>query len=275
MAGLLVKEVLGNQHHYIYLEPDGTFPNHEANPLVETNLKDLKKLVAVKNADIGIIFDGDADRVMFVDEHGNFIPPDLIIALLGHYFLEEKNQKGWVIQDIRSSRSITEYLEPMGAKVYTWRVGRAFAANKLREIDGVFGGELAGHYYFRDFNYSDSAFMACLIVLGIVSKMHKQGLKMSQIIKKIRTWENSGEINYKLERKDDAICELKTKYFSQNPVKVLDFDGYRIEFEDWWFNIRKSNTEPYLRLLVEAKSENLLSTKLKEIKEIIEKFQEE
>lgn len=273
MAGIIVKEVLGDHHHYIFEEPDGTFPNHEANPLIEENLVDLKKLVAEKQPDLGIIFDGDGDRVMFVDEKGNFIPPDLMIAFMGHYFLEERNEKGWVIQDIRSSRSIKEYLEPMGAKVFTWRVGRAFAANKLREIDGVFGGELAGHYYFRDFNYSDSAFMACLIVLKIFSKMHQKGLKMSDLIRKIKTWENSGEINFKLERNDEAISALKEKYISENPVLILDFDGYRIEFEDWWFNIRKSNTEPYLRLLVEAKSQILLNEKVHEIQSIISNFQ--
>lgn len=272
MAGILVREVLGNNHHYIFETPDGTFPNHEANPLVEENLKDLKKLVAETHADIGIIFDGDADRVMFVDEQGKFIPPDLIIALMGHYFLEERNEKGWVIQDIRSSRSITEYLEPMGAKIYTWRVGRAFAANKLREIDGVYGGELAGHYYFRDFNYSDSAFLACLIVLRIVGRFHRQGLKMSEIIGKIKTWQNSGEINFKLERKDEAMLDVKDHFFSQDPDRTLDFDGYRIEFENWWFNIRKSNTEPYLRLLVEAKNEALLREKVSEITSIINKY---
>jgi len=273
MAGVLAKDILGHKHHYIFEELDGTFPNHEPNPLVEKNLADLKKLVADKKSDIGIIFDGDADRVMFVDENGSFIPPDLIIALMGHYFLEERGEKGWVIQDIRSSRSIAEYLEPMGAKIYTWRVGRAFAANKLREIDGVYGGELAGHYYFRDFNYSDSAFVACLIVLKIVSAKHLQGMKMSEIISKIKTWENSGEINFKLEKKDEAISELMEKYSAQNPVKILDFDGYRIEFEDWWFNVRKSNTEPYLRLLVEARTTELLNKHVQHIKEIIGKHQ--
>jgi phosphomannomutase len=272
MAALLSKEVLGDTPHYLFDELDGTFPNHDPNPLNPKNLKHLQALVSEKQADLGVIFDGDADRVMFVDENGQFIPPDLLIALMGHYFLEENNQKGWVIQDIRSSRSVAEYLEPMGAKVYTWKVGRAFAANKLREIDGVFGGELAGHYYFRDFNYSDSAFVACLIILKIVSKMHKEGLKVSQIIKKIKTWENSGEINFKINQKDEAIAALTKKYLNELPERVLEFDGFRIEFEDWWFNVRKSNTEPYLRLLVEAKNQELLENKVSEIKQIIEQY---
>ena len=269
MASILVKEVLGKDHIYIYDDADGSFPNHEPNPLEQKNVKDLKELVIKHSADIGIIFDGDADRVMFVDDKGEFIPPDLMIALMGHYFLEEKGERGYVIQDIRSSRSVSEYVEPMGGKVYTWRVGRAYAANKLREINGVYGGELAGHYYFRDFFYSDSAFLACLIILNVLSKMKSQGYSTSDVINRIKKWENSGEINYKIEQKDEIIKEITEHYFSQNPIKVLDFDGYRIEFQDWWFNIRKSNTEPYLRLLIEAKNKEILKEKTEEIRALI------
>ena len=151
MASLLVRDIFGDQPAYIYEDMDGSFPNHEPNPLVPANVEDLKKLVAQTKADIGIIFDGDADRVMFVDENSRFISPDLMIAVLGHYFLEERGEKGYVHQDIRSSKAVGEYLAPMGGVMNTWRVGRAYAALKLRELDGVFGGELAGHYYFRDF----------------------------------------------------------------------------------------------------------------------------
>lgn len=272
MASLIARNILGNEHIYLFDQLDGTFPNHEANPLVMDNLTALKQKVIETQADLGIIFDGDADRVVFVDEKGKFIQPDYMIALMGHYFLEEKNQKGWVIQDIRSSRSVSEYLEPMGAKIYTWRVGRAYAATKLREIDGIYGGEVAGHYYFRDFYYSDSAFLACLIILKIISQFHQQNVKVSDIISNIKTWENSGEINFKISNKDAALKSVTDFYLSQNPTKVLDFDGYRIEFDDWWFNLRKSNTEPYLRLLVEAKNQELLEEKTKEIKSFIEKF---
>lgn len=272
MAALLVKEVLGTQHVFLYDELDGTFPNHEANPLVMENLKDLQQKVISTGSDVGIIFDGDADRVMFVDETGKFIQPDYMIALMGHYFLEEQKQKGWVIQDIRSSRSVAEYLEPMGAQMYTWRVGRAYAASKLREINGIYGGEVAGHYYFRDFYYSDSAFLACLIILKIIARFHQEGIKLSDIIRRIKTWENSGEINFKLHKKDEAMQSVANHFLSLNPLKVLDFDGYRIEFDDWWFNIRKSNTEPYLRLLIEAKNSELLEEKKSLIQSIIQQF---
>jgi phosphomannomutase len=195
MAALLIKELLGNHPVYIYDELDGTFPNHEANPLVPENVVDLQELVRRHGCDVGIIFDGDGDRVMFVDENARFISPDLMIAVLGHYFLEERKQTRAVLQDIRTSKSVGEYLSQFGATMHTWRVGRAFAAPKLREIDGVYGGELAGHYYFRDFYYSDSGLLACLLVLNVVSRMKKQGISLSQLIGRIECYANSGEIN--------------------------------------------------------------------------------
>ena len=211
---------------------------------------------------------------MFVDELGQFIAPDLMIALMGHYFGEEKKLKGIYIQDIRTSKSVSEYLEKMEFTPYIWRVGRAYAALKLREVDGIFGGEFAGHYYFRDFFYSDSAMMASLIILHIISKFKKKGISLSQIIKQIASYANSGEINFKIEQKQEAMEALKEHFTHQEqPIKIMDFDGYRIEFQDWWFNVRPSNTEPYLRLLMEAKSTELLQEKLNEAKLIINNLQ--
>lgn len=274
MASLLVGELFGTQPHYLYNELDGNFPNHDGNPLEEKNVRDLKREVLARNADVGVIYDGDADRVMFVDELGQFIAPDLMIALMGHYFGEEKKLKGIYIQDIRTSKSVSEYLEKMEFTPYIWRVGRAYAALKLREIDGIFGGEFAGHYYFRDFFYSDSAMMASLIILHIISKFKKKGISLSQIIKQIASYANSGEINFKIEQKQEAMEALKEHFTQQEqPTKIMDFDGYRIEFSDWWFNVRPSNTEPYLRLLMEAKTTELLQEKLNEAKLIINNLQ--
>ena len=154
-----------------------------------------------------------------------------------------------------------------------WRVGRAYAALKLREIDGIYGGELAGHYYFRDFYYSDSGIMASLIVLGIVANLKKQGKTLSQAIAGIAKYCNSGEINFKIEQKQQAMDAVRDYFTStEKPTAMFDFDGYRVEFADWWFNIRPSNTEPYLRLLAEAKTQTMLDEKLKKIKEIISRF---
>ena len=273
MATILVKDIFGESPVYLYDELDGTFPHHEANPLEPQNVKDLQALVLKEKADIGVIFDGDADRVMFVDEKGTFIPPDLMIAVLGLYFIKEKNVQGKVIQDIRTSKSVTEYINKLGREVEIWRVGRAYAAMKLREIDGAFGGEFAGHYYFRDFFYSDSAMIAAQVVLHIVSEMKEKGISVSQLISQIATYANSGEINFKIEKKKEAMEAMKEHFMAkETSIRYMDFDGYRIEFPQWWFNIRPSNTEPYLRLLMEAQTQELLDEKLTEAREILKKY---
>ncbi len=271
MAGFLIKKFLAKKPIYLYEELDGTFPNHEPNPLVEENVADLKKAVLENSCDIGVIFDGDADRVMFVDEKGKFISPDLIIGFMGHYFLEKEG--GIVLEDIRTSKAVKEYVKKLGGKMHTWRVGRAFATPKLREIKGIYGGELAGHYYFRDFFYSDSGIMAALIVLNLLTRFKKEGKTMSELISNISKYANSGEINFKIEKKLEAMEALKDYFVAEEePMEIMDFDGYRIEFKDWWFNVRPSNTEPYLRLLAEANSEEILKSKLREIKTIIKKY---
>lgn len=273
MASILVKDIFGNAPTYLFDTLDGTFPNHEANPLEPENVVALQNKVREMKADIGVVFDGDADRVMFVDEHGDFIAPDLMIAVLGHYFLEEKHYTGKVIQDIRTSKSVAEYIAKLGGEMEIWRVGRAYAALKLREIDGSFGGEFAGHYYFRDFFYSDSAMIASQVLLHVFSDMKRKGISVSQLINQIKQYANSGEINFTIERKKEAMEAVKEHFCaSEMPTKVMDFDGYRIEFADWWFNIRPSNTEPYLRLLMEARTEAMLQEKLAEMKEVLKAF---
>ena len=271
MASLFVRDVFGDSPSYIYEEMDGRFPNHEPNPLVQKNVEDLKDLVVATGSDVGVIFDGDADRVMFVDENGRFVSPDLMIAVLGHYFLEERGEKGYVHQDIRSSKAVGEYLAPMGGVMNTWRVGRAYAAHKLREIDGVFGGELAGHYYFRDFFYSDSGLLAAVLILNVLAKKKSVGISLSQLIGRIEKYHNSGEINFRVEDKKGAMDAVRDYFMSmEKAAAYMDFDGYRVEFLDWWFNIRPSNTEPYLRFLCEASSQKLLQEKVAKVREIIE-----
>ena len=274
MASLFVRDIFGDQPSYIYEEMDGSFPNHEPNPLVPANVEALKKLVAQTKADVGVIYDGDADRVMFVDENSRFISPDLMIAVLGHYFLEERGEKGIVLQDIRSSKAVGEYLAPMGGEMHTWRVGRAFAALKLRELDGVYGGELAGHYYFRDFFYSDSGILASILILNVVAKMKAQGVSLSKLIARIEKYQNSGEINFRLDRKQEAMDAVRDYFMSREQATAsMDFDGYRVEFPQWWFNIRPSNTEPYLRFLCEATTRELLEEKVAKVREIIAKWE--
>lgn len=271
MSSLFAKQIFGDAPEYIFDTMDGTFPNHEPNPLVHKNVVALEELVKKTGADAGVIYDGDADRVMFVDEKGNFVSPDLMIAVLGHYFIGERGEKGYVIQDIRSSKAIGEYLEPMGAKMYTWKVGRANAARRLREIDGIWGGELAGHYYFKDFFYSDSGLLASILILRVLANLKKEGISFSQIIGKIARYQNSGEINFKLTDKQGAMDAVKAHFEEQEkPTAFMDFDGYRVEFPDWWFNIRPSNTEPYLRFICEATTKELLDKKVSEVKSLLQ-----
>lgn len=274
MATLFAKDIFGDAPSYIFDTMDGNFPNHEPNPLIPANVEALKSLVRKTGADIGVIYDGDADRVMFVDEKGNFISPDLMIAVLGHYFLEGRGERGIVLQDIRSSKAVGEYLEPMGAEMATWKVGRAFAARKLREIDGVFGGELAGHYYFRDFFYSDSGLLASILILDVVAAMKRKGIPVSGLISRIAKYRNSGEINFKVGDKKGAMDAVRDYFMNmEKPTAMMDFDGYRVEFSDWWFNIRPSNTEPYLRFICEAVSDGLLAEKVSAVRNLLsEKF---
>lgn len=291
VSSLFVKELLPSSVEYICDALNGSFPCHEPNPLIPENTRMLREYVKSHGCDIGVIYDGDADRVMFVDERGEFISPDLMIALMGHFFMEGTGTSpaarerlalksaGQIaevraLQDIRSSKAVGEYLSPMGVQMHTWRVGRAYAAPKLREIDGLFGGELAGHYYFKDFFYSDSGIMASLIILDIVAEMKRRGKSLSQLIAGISKYCNSGEINFKVQDKPAAMEAVRNYFISlESPTAVMDFDGYRVEFPQWWFNIRPSNTEPYLRFICEASSHELLADKVAQAREIIGRFE--
>ena len=272
MSNLVIKDILANNKniHYIYDSFDGTFPNHEPNPLEEKNCRDLEKEVIKNKSDVGVIYDGDADRVIFVDDKGQWIQPDYVTAVLGYYY-GKQGRKGNALCDIRTSKSTTDYLEKNGWNCTLWKVGHAFAKIKIREIKGIFGGELAGHYYFQDFGNCDSGVLASLLVLHVVKDLKKEGKKLSDLLAEIVTYANSRETNFKLENKDGAIGALYEKY-APSAEKVMDFDGYRIEYSDWWFNVRKSNTEPYLRIVAEAKDENLLKAKMEEISAIIHQF---
>jgi phosphomannomutase len=272
MSCLFAHKIFGEAPEYIFDTIDGRFPNHEPNPLIPKNVEPLKQLVSKNKADIGVIYDGDADRVMFVDDKARFVAPDLIIGLMAYYFCDERGEKNpRVLQEIRSSKAVGEWLAAYGAEMHTWRVGRAFAAPKLREIDGLWGGELAGHYYFKDFFYSDSGMLASIIVLRIVAALKKKGLTLSGEIDKITRYKNSGEINFRVEDKKGAMDAVRDHFLSAEKAEAfMDFDGYRAEFPGWWFNIRPSNTEPYLRFICEASDDAVLQQKIKEVQDIIE-----
>ena len=269
MASILVGDLFGTTPEVIYDILDGTFPNHPPNPLDEKNTGDLKDLVTEKELDIGVIFDGDADRVMFVDERGRFVRPDLITAVLGLHYLQKK--KGYVLCDIRTSRAVIEYIEKLGGRPFMWKVGHSHAKMKMRELKAIYGGELAGHYYFSEFFNCDSGMLAALLVLNIVVQLKERGRTFSSLIDSISTYANSGEVNFRIDDKEAAMESLKNYFTSrEKPDEIYDFDGYRVEFPDWWFSIRPSNTEPYLRLVTEAIDEKLLESKLNKIRDILE-----
>ena len=262
--------------YFLYDTPDGTFPNHEANPLLPENTADLRRLVQASGCDVGIIFDGDGDRVVFIDEKGQFIPPDLMLAVLGHnYAAQLKAKPQPILVDIRTSKAVQEHLAPMGGLVQTWRVGRAYMASRLKEIDGLFGGELAGHYYFRDFFYSDSGLLAAIQLLNVVADLKRAGQSLGQLIGQIKTYANTGEINFRIADKQAAMDAVKDHFIGQQqPEALFDYDGYRVEYPTWWFNIRPSNTEPLLRFLAEAKDPEFLAARVAETRKILAPFEQ-
>lgn len=274
MAALLVHDLFPAGYHYLYDTLDGTFPNHEANPLIPSNTQALRDLVVRTQSDVGIIFDGDGDRVVFIDERGEFVPPDLMLAVMGHYFFATPPATPQpVLADIRTSKAVGAHLATLGGKVQNWRVGRAFMATKLKEIGGLFGGELAGHYYFKAFSYSDSGLLAAIILLNVVAQLKAEGKTLHTLLAEINPFANTGEMNFAIEDKDGAMEAVRTHFTSQeSPLASYDYDGYRIEFETWWFNIRPSNTEPLLRFLAEADSPQLLAQKVTELRTVLQPF---
>jgi len=259
MAGLLIRDVLGEGPLYLNETPDGRFPHHSPNPLDAASRSQVSELVRSRGLDAGVIFDGDADRVMFVDETGAFVQPDFLIPVIARAFLR-REPGATVIHDIRTSRGAIEALRAEGAKTVMGKVGHAFAKVALRETGAVCGGELAGHYYFRDFFCCDSGELAALLVLAALAEAKRQGLTFSGLMAPICRYANSGEINYRISDKDGAIrAVLAALETFGTPLARSDIDGVRIEFADWWVNLRKSNTEPYLRLIVEARDAVVLA----------------
>lgn len=239
----------------------GTF-KHDPNPLVEANLAELKDVVRKKDADMGVCFDGDADRLMMVDEEGNNITCDLITALMVPYFLE-KHPNSAVVYDLRSSHVVQEEIIKHGGIPRRERVGHAFMKKTLRDSHAIFGGELSGHFYYRDNYYADSGMITLVHMLNILSQTDEP---LSELIRPLRRYSASGEINFEVDDKEKVMKVLARKY---GQGQYDDLDGVTIQFKDWWFNVRPSNTEPLLRLNVEAKTADLLDEKLAELEDFL------
>jgi phosphomannomutase len=264
MAGKMVPAVfsdMGLKIIELNFKHDGTF-KHDPNPLIEENLAELKATVVGENCDFGVCFDGDADRLMMIDETGQTIGCDLITALMAGYFLK-KNPKSTVVYDLRSSRAVAEEIIKYGGTPRRERVGHAFMKKALRDSHGVFGGELSGHFYYRDNFCADSGLITFVHMLNIVSQTNS---KVSFLIKPLRRYFPSSEINFQIADKQAKMDELAKRY---RDGQVDWLDGVTVGFKDWWFNCRPSNTEPLLRLTVEAKTPEMLREKLKEIQSML------
>jgi phosphomannomutase len=251
-------EAMGIELVTLYFELDGSFPNHEANPLKEENLRDLAAAVREHGAQLGVAFDGDADRAAFVDERGEPVGSDLITALIGGELLAGA-PGSHVIYDLRSSRAVAEYIQERGGVPVRERVGHSFMKATLRRHQGVFGGELAGHYYFRDAYFADSSILA---VVELLNLLWKEGQPLSALVAPLRRYAKSQETNFRVEDKAGKMRELAER-FADGRIDYLD--GITVEYDDWWFNVRPSNTEPYLRLVLEAPDAATLERRMGEL----------
>ncbi len=251
----------------LFCEPDGTFPNHSPNPMKDEALEALKAKVKETGADLGAIFDADGDRVMFIDENTNRIKPDIITALIAIEILE-KEGPSVIGYDLRSSRAVPEIIREHNGKPVITRVGHAYMKEVMRKENSPFAGELSGHYYFRDNYFADSGMLALVKVLNIVSKQNKP---FSEIIKELNRYYATGEINFRVQDPDQVIAKVEES-FSYNPdvINVMKLDGLTVEFNNWWFNLRKSNTEPLVRLNLEADTPEKLEEKKRFLIELIE-----
>jgi phosphomannomutase len=245
---------------------DGNFPTHEANPLIEENRRDITAEVTRQRADAGIAWDGDADRCFFLDGTGEFISGDFITALLAEAFLL-KYPGATVIYDLRASRAVKDVVERLGGRALMNRVGHAYIKQRMRQEDAVFAGEVTGHYYFRDFFYADNGFIPALLILELMSKKNKSLRDLLQPLRE--RYFISGETNTKLRSMDEVPAKLDAIAMRYKDAEIGRMDGVSVDYADWHFNVRASNTEPLLRLNLEATSPEVMEKKREEVLAII------
>jgi phosphomannomutase len=243
-------------------EIDGTFPNHEANPLIEENRRDIVERVVRDGADIGIAWDGDADRCFFIDGSGEFVPGDFITALLAESFLI-KNPGATILYDLRASHAVKETVARYGGTALMNRVGHAFIKRRMREENAVFGGEVTGHYYFRENFFADNGFIPALLILELMSRKEQT---LAELLAPLRAkYFISGEINTKVRSMAEVEARLEALSAKYSDGTVYRLDGVSVEYPDWHFNVRPSNTEPLLRLNLEARTPELMERKRDEV----------
>jgi phosphomannomutase len=269
MAGLVAPRLFDRlpcQTTRLCFEVDGTFPNHEANPLIEENRRDIVERVIADKADIGIAWDGDADRCFFIDGAGEFIAGDFVTALLAESFLM-KTPGETIVYDVRASYAVKDTVAKYHGKALMNRVGHAFIKNRMRNENGVFGGEVTGHYYFRDFYFADNGFIPALLILELMSR---KGQTLAELLAPLRAkYFISGEINTKVASMDMIEGRLKALADRYKDGHTYTIDGFSAEFPDWHFNVRASNTEPLLRLNLEGLTPEIMEQRRDEVLSII------
>jgi phosphomannomutase len=267
MAGTMLPPVLEQLPVEVvrcFFEPDGSFPNHEPNPLLPENREFIVGKTLEERADLGVAFDGDADRCFFVDDTGQFVPGDFATALFAEAVLE-KEPGAKIIYDVRASRAVPEAIERAGGVPLINRVGHAYIKHRMRKEGAAFGGEVSGHYYFRDFTQADTGVVPFLLMLEIVSR---SGRQLSELLAPLRQrYFITGEINTPVADVALKLQELKERYGREGRVSHLD--GISVDLDDWHFNVRPSNTEPLLRLNLEARSQELMERKRDEVLALI------
>jgi len=255
-AGLYVLDLFRELPHEIvplYLEPDGRFPHHDPNPMKDENLFSLIDRVRDTEADLGVALDGDADRIVAVTEEGKRVPNDIITALLAREVLEDESGAA-IVYDLRSSWVVREEIELAGGVPIQERVGHAFIKATMREHNAPFGGELSGHFYFRDNFFADSGFIAMIKVLNVLSRSDQP---FSELVAPLLRYHTTGEVDFRAADQDGKLALLE-RHFSDGEITHLD--GITVRYPDWWFNVRKSNTEPVLRLTLEARTADELES---------------
>jgi phosphomannomutase len=269
MAGLVAPKLferLPCRATKLCFDIDGRFPNHEANPLIEENRRDIVEAVVAQKADIGIAWDGDADRCFFIDGTGGFVSGDFVTALLAEAFLM-KYPGASIIYDLRASYAVRDVVAKYGGTSYMNRVGHAFFKRRMRETNAIFGGEVTGHYYFRDNFYADNGFIPALLILELMSRKEQT---LHELLRPLASkYFISGEINTKLASMDlvpEKLDQLAAKYGDAHQYTL---DGVSVEYPDWHFNVRPSNTEPLLRLNLEATTPELMAAKRDEVVALI------
>ncbi len=268
MGGLFLPDFFAGYPQWevtpLYFELDGNFPNHEADPLKPENLEDVQKLVRDNGLDFGVAYDGDADRCMFVDENGDSISSDLITALIAAEIIGEQPGAA-ILYDLRSSHVVPEWIKQHGGVPYRGRVGHSFMKRLMKDKGAMFGGELSGHYYFAACFNTDSGLMAMIKILNLLSNSDK---KLSEHVAPLRRYAATGEINYRVGDVDEVLAKVK-KHFGDAGAKFDELDGLTVQNEGWWFNLRSSNTEPLLRLNLEAADAGERDAHLKEVQGVL------